>query len=163
MRARTAVLRRAPRALLSLPRHSPKRPLSSLSSRYEHKENGATETGSSYANEFARSVSGDRSDFWREAAARVHWDIFPPKNAKFLKEKEAVPRNQKVGQDGLSEWFRGGFLNQCFNCVDVHVQSGHGGDVALIHDSPALSNGSTGSKGGVSELSYEKLLSKVSF
>ncbi len=31
-----------------------------------------------------------------------------------------------------AKWFTGGQLNACFNCVDRHVQNGHGEQVALI-------------------------------
>lgn len=31
-----------------------------------------------------------------------------------------------------AKWFVGGLLNACFNCVDRHVQNGHGEQVALV-------------------------------
>jgi hypothetical protein len=33
-------------------------------------------------------------------------------------------------------WFKGGIMNTCFNCLDVHVQQGRGDQEALIWDSP---------------------------
>ena len=30
------------------------------------------------------------------------------------------------------EWFKGGKLNVCYNCLDRHVEAGHGGQTALI-------------------------------
>ncbi len=30
------------------------------------------------------------------------------------------------------KWFEGGKLNACYNCLDRHVESGHGNDIALI-------------------------------
>src|SRR5271166_7199793 len=34
------------------------------------------------------------------------------------------------------QWFAGGELNTCYNCLDRHVESGRGEQVALIWDSP---------------------------
>ena len=35
-------------------------------------------------------------------------------------------------QKAKIEWFIGGKLNACYNCVDRHVDDGHGNDIALI-------------------------------
>jgi propionyl-CoA synthetase len=36
----------------------------------------------------------------------------------------------------FGQWFAGGMLNTCYNCLDRHVEAGRGDQVALIHDSP---------------------------
>ncbi len=63
----------------------------------------------------------DRSleDFWtREANERISW--FEPWN-QLLDWKAPY-----------AKWFIGGKLNVCFNCVDRHVEKGHGGKVAYF-------------------------------
>ena len=47
----------------------------------------------------------------------------------------------------------GGELNACENCVDRHVQAGHGDQVAIIHDSPVTDS--------ISKLTYQQLFHKV--
>jgi propionyl-CoA synthetase len=36
----------------------------------------------------------------------------------------------------FGQWFAGGMLNTCYNCLDRHVEAGRGDQPALIHDSP---------------------------
>src|SRR5262245_31249761 len=65
----------------------------------------------------ARSLS-DPDGFWSEEARRLAW--FHP----FDRVLEWNPPDAK--------WFVGGQLNACYNCVDRHVQAGHGEEVALV-------------------------------
>lgn len=51
-------------------------------------------------------------------------------------------------------WFKGGVLNTCYNCLDRHVESGWGGQITLIYDSPLA--------GVVKKFSYAELLNLVS-
>ncbi|MGQ0626915.1 MAG: acetate--CoA ligase [Phycisphaerales bacterium] len=82
----------------------------------------------------ARSV-GDPDGFWREEAGRLDW--FRP----FDKVLEWEAPDAK--------WFVGGELNACYNCVDRHVQSGHGDETAIIWEGepvgPRTSHPSSGS------------------
>jgi acetyl-CoA synthetase len=64
-----------------------------------------------------RSVENPEG-FWGEEARQLAW--FTP----WSKVLEWNPPDPK--------WFVGGKLNACFNCVDRHVQSGHGEDVAIL-------------------------------
>jgi acetyl-CoA synthetase len=64
-----------------------------------------------------RSIN-DPEGFWGEQAATLDW--FSPWS-KVLDWKAPD-----------AKWFVGATLNACYNCVDRHVQSGHGDDVALI-------------------------------
>ncbi len=58
-------------------------------------------------------------DFWtKEANERISW--FQPWN-QLLDWKPPY-----------AKWFIGGKLNVCFNCVDRHVEKGHGGKVAYF-------------------------------
>ena len=74
--------------------------------------------------------------FWREEAKHLSW--FRP----FDRVLEWNPPDAK--------WFTGGTLNACFNCVDRHVQSGHGDEVAIVWEGepigPATSHVAPGTK-----------------
>jgi acetyl-CoA synthetase len=73
-----------------------------------------------YRELYNRSVT-DPEGFWaEEAKRRVTW---------------MEPWNEVRRWDYARaeiEWFRGGKLNACANCLDRHVESGHGGETALI-------------------------------
>jgi propionyl-CoA synthetase len=51
-------------------------------------------------------------------------------------------------------WYPDGITNACYNALDIHVQQGRGGRLAVIYDSPV-----TGSR---SQLTYTELLDSVS-
>jgi len=59
--------------------------------------------------------------FWAVQAQRLDW----------LK-KPSVIKNTSFEGDVSIKWYEDGVLNACFNCVDRHVESGRGDDVALI-------------------------------
>jgi propionyl-CoA synthetase len=61
--------------------------------------------------------------FWAEAAEAVHWD----RRWDHVLDASAAP---------MYRWFAGGQLNVCFNCLDRHVEAGHGERIALVYDSP---------------------------
>ncbi len=74
----------------------------------------------------ARSIA-DPDGFWAEEAARLAW--FEP----WTKVHEWNPPDAK--------WFLGGKLNACYNCVDRHVESGHGEQVGLVWESEPMAGG----------------------
>ncbi len=74
----------------------------------------------------ARSV-GDPETFWREEAGRLDW--FTP----FDKVLEWNAPDAK--------WFVGGRINACYNCVDRHVQAGHGEETAIIWEGEPVGAG----------------------
>ena len=43
----------------------------------------------------------------------------------------------------------------CYNAVDRHVEAGHGGQVAIIHDSPVTKT--------IQKITYQELQQKVGF
>ncbi len=61
--------------------------------------------------------------FWGQVAKKLSWD---------------EPYSQLVGDgaEPIPRWFVGGKLNACYNCVDRHVEAGHGDDAALLYESP---------------------------
>src|SRR3984885_8959475 len=53
----------------------------------------------------------------------------------------------------FGQWFAGGMLNTCYNCLDRHVEAGRGEQAALIYDSPMT--------GSVRHFSYAELLDRT--
>ena len=62
----------------------------------------------------------DPTEFWEEIAQRLDW--YKPWNK--VREFDFV--------NGEIEWFSGGELNACYNCIDRHINEGHGEDIAII-------------------------------
>ncbi|WP_460603662.1 acetate--CoA ligase [Jatrophihabitans fulvus] len=60
----------------------------------------------------------DRLAFWEKAAERLSWD---------QKWSEVLDWSDKP----FAKWFVGGRLNVAYNCVDRHVEDGHGDQVAI--------------------------------
>ena len=62
----------------------------------------------------------DPEGFWSEMAGRLHWS----------KKWNQVRKYDFV--NGKLSWYEGGKLNACYNCLDRHVEAGHGGKTAII-------------------------------
>ncbi len=90
----------------------------------------------------ARSIA-EPDAFWAEEAARLAW--FSP----WTKVHEWNPPDAK--------WFIGGTLNACYNCVDRHVESGHGEQLAIVWEGEPIAG--AGAKGGpeIRRLTYREL------
>lgn len=96
-------------------------------------------TRNGYAEVYARSLA-DPDGFWGEVAADIHWErtwdkVLDDSNPPFYR------------------WFTGGVLNTCYNALDLHVDQGRGGQVALIYDSPVT--------GTVSRFTFAELREQV--
>jgi acetyl-CoA synthetase len=108
-----------------------------------------------YKARHARSIA-EPERFWSEEASRLAW--FKP----WHKVLDWQPPDAK--------WFVGGELNACYNCVDRHVQDGHGDQTAIIWEgepvSPRTGHPSNHSKYGASpeirEISYRDLQTATS-
>ena len=72
-----------------------------------------------YEELYKRSIN-DPIEFWEEIAQRLDW--YKPWNK--VREFDFV--------NGEIEWFSGGELNACYNCIDRHINEGHGEDIAII-------------------------------
>ena len=83
----------------------------------------------------------DPEGFWAEQAERITW---------FKKWNKVW--NWDFSKADIS-WYEGAELNACYNCVDRHVDNGHGNEIALIWEG----NDSSESK----KLSYNDLLTEV--
>jgi acetyl-CoA synthetase len=84
-------------------------------------------------------ASADRLAFWAKAAERLTW---------------AEPWTEVLDWSGapVSKWFVGGKLNVAYNCVDRHVESGHGDQVAYHWE---------GEPGDTREITYAQLKDEV--
>ncbi|MGO1885422.1 MAG: AMP-binding protein [Citricoccus sp.] len=92
-----------------------------------------------YASVYRRSVE-DPEGFWLEAASAIDW-IEPPTRAL---DASSAP---------LYRWFPDGRMNTAANCLDRHVEAGHGERTAIIYDSAVL--------GTVEHISYAELTDRV--
>ncbi|TDD42527.1 propionyl-CoA synthetase, partial [Kribbella antibiotica] len=92
-----------------------------------------------YEDSYRQSLD-DPEAFWLEAAKAISWTT-PPTRAL---DDSAAP---------LYRWFPGAALNTSYNCLDRHVEAGHGDRVALIHDSPVTGSSRT--------FTYAELLDQV--
>ena len=72
-----------------------------------------------YRERYQRSIR-DPEGFWSEVAERLTW---------FSRWDQV--RSYDFVKAEIS-WFAGATLNACYNCVDRHVEAGHGGDTAII-------------------------------
>ncbi|AHH93691.1 acetate--CoA ligase [Kutzneria albida] len=85
-------------------------------------------------------ADADREAFWAAQAQRLHWHTAPTQvldwsNAPF------------------AQWFADGKLNVAYNCVDRHVESGHGEQVAIHWE---------GEPGDTRTITYNDLKAEVS-
>jgi len=72
-----------------------------------------------YQKMYDESVA-DPESFWANVAERITWY----KKWDTIREYDFVNANIK--------WFDGGKLNACYNCLDRHVEAGHGDATAII-------------------------------
>ncbi|UJW34630.1 acetate--CoA ligase [Saccharothrix sp. AJ9571] len=82
----------------------------------------------------------DREAFWAKQAERLHWET---KWTQVLDWSDAP----------FAKWFVGGKLNVAYNCVDRHVDDGHGDQVAIHW---------VGEPGDTRDLTYADLKREVS-
>ena len=90
----------------------------------------------------------DPESFWAEQASHLTWHNKPTKTLTKVK------KNLKSGVNHDHwEWFQGGEISTCFNCVDRHVLAGNGDQTAIIWDSPVTKT--------KQKYSYKQLLDEV--
>ncbi len=93
-----------------------------------------------YRDMYQKSIN-DPEGFWSEVAERLHW----------FKKWDKVMDYDFV--NAHIKWFEGGKLNVSYNCLDRHVESGHGDQTAIIWES----NDPSESK----HITYSELLDQV--
>lgn len=79
--------------------------------------------------------------FWGNVAENVEWD----KKWETVLDDSNPPHYR---------WFKGGKINTCYNCLDVHVERGNGERVAVVYDSPVTDT--------VKKFTYSQMLDLVS-
>ncbi|KAK3196161.1 hypothetical protein K4F52_000540 [Lecanicillium sp. MT-2017a] len=87
-------------------------------------------------------------DFWARQADHLHWHKKP---------EATLRRSQKSIGSSVShptwEWFSGGEISTCYNCIDRHILAGNGDHVAIYFDSPVTNTKET--------YTYKRLLDEV--
>ena len=95
-----------------------------------------------YQVRYNSSVSNPEK-FWAEVAERITWF----KKWNHVRKYDFAQANIK--------WFEGAKLNACYNCLDRHVESGHGQETALIWEGNNPSEDKT--------FTFNELLQEVKF
>ncbi len=93
-----------------------------------------------YQKMYDESVA-DPESFWANVAERITWY----KKWDTIREYDFVNANIK--------WFDGGKLNACYNCLDRHVEAGHGDATAIIWEGNSPDEDKT--------FTYSELLTQV--
>ena len=93
-----------------------------------------------YQAQYAESIQ-DPETFWAKVAERLTW----------YQKWDTVRNYDFVNAD--IKWFEGGTLNACYNCLDRHVEAGHGDATAVIWEGNDPSEDKT--------FSYSELLAEV--
>ncbi len=93
-----------------------------------------------YQKMYDESVA-DPESFWANVAERITWY----KKWDTVREYDFVNANIK--------WFEGGKLNACYNCLDRHVEAGHGDVTAIIWEGNSPDEDKT--------FTYSELLTQV--
>ncbi|RYP02937.1 hypothetical protein DL764_005514 [Monosporascus ibericus] len=90
----------------------------------------------------------DPESFWARQAEQLHWHKTPT---------SILRRSRKTLESGAEhahwEWFGGGEISTCYNCVDRHVLAGNGDRPAVFYDSPVT--------GARETITYAQLLDEV--
>ena len=93
-----------------------------------------------YQAQYAESIQ-DPEAFWAAIAERLTW----------YQKWDTVRDYDFVNGD--IKWFDGGTLNACYNCLDRHIEAGHGDETAIIWEGNDPSEDKT--------FSYSELLTEV--
>lgn len=77
------------------------------------------------------STITDNVAFWEQQALRLDWASAPGLEKPWHTAHAWVPADAAARKGPEISWFEGGKLNVAYNCVDRHVEAGHGNKVAL--------------------------------
>lgn len=103
-------------------------------------ENAHVNSLETYQAQYAESIQ-DPEAFWATVAERLTW------YQKWNTVRDYDFVNAEI------KWFEGGTLNACYNCLDRHIEAGHGDATAIIWEGNAPSEDKT--------FSYSELLAEV--
>ncbi|MXV82505.1 acetate--CoA ligase [Candidatus Poribacteria bacterium] len=103
-------------------------------------ENAHVNSLETYHAQYAESIQYPEA-FWATVAERLTW------YQKWNTVRDYDFINAEI------KWFEGGTLNACYNCLDRHIEAGHGDATAIIWEGNAPSEDKT--------FSYSELLAEV--
>ena len=103
-------------------------------------DNAHVDSLEAYQTQYAESIQ-DPEAFWATVAERLTW----------YQKWDTVRDYDFVNAE--IKWFEGGTLNACYNCLDRHVEAGHGDATAIIWEGNSPSEDKT--------FSYNELLAEV--
>lgn len=92
-----------------------------------------------YDIEYKESINNPE-EFWLKKSNLIEW---------FKRPEKILDRSNSP----FDKWFVNGQLNAAYNCLDVHVNNGHGDQIAIIHDSPVTNT--------IKNISYKQLHEEV--
>ena len=108
---------------------------------YKDTEKAFISNKNEYQRIYNKSIENP-DEFWTETAERISWF------KKWDKVSDVDYSKAHI------QWFEGGKLNACYNCLDRHVENGKGDDIALIWEG----NNPLDDK----KFTYQELLNEVS-
>ena len=114
-----------------------------------HEAMASREAGSHLQDDVLRHSLDKPEEFWARHAERLYWHKRPTQT---LRRTRRTLKNSNITHDAW-EWFPGGEISTCYNCIDRHVQAGRGDNVAVYYDSPVSKTKQT--------YTYSKLLDEV--
>ena len=74
-------------------------------------------------NEIYQKSIQSREEFWKNISENIFWYKKPTK----ILNSDKPP---------FYKWFEDGVTNTCYNALDLHIDEGRGGKLAIIYDSP---------------------------
>lgn len=107
------------------------------------------EAGSHLQDDVLRHSLDKPEEFWARQAEHLHWHKKPTET---LRHTRRALKDGGVTHDSW-EWFPGGEISTCYNCIDRHVEAGRGDNTAIYYDSPVTKTKEA--------YSYRRLLDEV--
>ncbi|OAA68122.1 acyl-synthetase [Niveomyces insectorum RCEF 264] len=100
--------------------------------------------------EVQRHSLTDPESFWGHQADHLFWHRKPD---TALRRTTKTLRGQGNTSHDHWEWFPGGQISTCYNCIDRHVLAGRGNEPAILYDSPVTQT--------KQRITYAQLLAEV--
>jgi hypothetical protein len=101
--------------------------------------------------EVQRDSIEDPESFWGQQAEHLSWHRKP--DSVLSRTTKTLASGSGTRRYPHWEWFSGGQISTCYNCVDRHVEAGNGQHPAVFYDSPVTKSKQT--------ITYAELQEKV--
>lgn len=92
----------------------------------------AKAVGTHVQDDVLRHSLDNPEEFWSHQADHLSWHKKPTQT---LRKTKVTLKESGVTHDSW-EWFTGGEISTCYNCIDRHVEAGGGDNIAIYYDSP---------------------------